>query len=65
MRRSSWKLESRLEPRSSVLPVLPVHAQHRAQQHYGLQKIVVMNQPALAEGVAGIERPVAVGVCVA
>ena len=43
-----------------ALYVLPIHAQHLAQQHHGCQQIVVMDDPPLAEGVAGIERPVAV-----
>ncbi len=46
--------------RTDGLPVLPLHAQHLAQQHDRCQQIVVMDEPPLAEVVAGVERPVAV-----
>ncbi|MCZ6850877.1 MAG: hypothetical protein O7F17_04480, partial [Planctomycetota bacterium] len=37
-------------------PVLPVHAQHLAQQHDRFQQVVVMDEPPLARVVAGVER---------
>ena len=46
------------------LPVLPIHAQHRTQQHNRFQQIVVMDNPPLAAVVAGIERSAAVSVSI-
>lgn len=43
---------------SGPSPILLIHAQHLAQQHDRIQQIVVMDDPPLAEVVAGVERPV-------
>ncbi len=38
-----------------ALSVLPVHAQHLAQQHNRFQQIVVVDNPPLGEVVPGME----------
>ncbi len=39
---------------------VPIHAQPLTQQHNRIQQIIVMDEPPLAEVVAGVECPVAV-----